>query len=1168
MAEQLTEQQRAAVENRGGKLLVSAAAGSGKTKVLVDRLMLYLMDPVSPCNIDDFLMITYTKAAAAELRGKIAAKLSEHLAEDPDNRHLQRQMQRLYLAKISTVHAFCTDLLRQHAHELDLAPDFRVADENECRQLRQQVMNELLDDAYTNWMEDEEFRAFVDTQGLGRDDRLVPEIVQKVYNAARCHLDPEHWLDHCIRSADLSETTDAAQTVWGAYLMEDLKRFLGRQLAAMEECTRLAEEEPTLKKPAALLRETVVALQSLYEAKTWDEVVARRNIRYGTLSFSKKVPDQELCERIKAVRNDCKASLTKKLKIFCDFSETVLADLGQTSVAIRGLVKLARAFGERYSGLKVRRRVMDFSDLEHRALDLLLGKSRSTPTAVAREEGRRFREVLVDEYQDSNAVQDAIFGSLTAEKQNCFLVGDVKQSIYRFRLADPGIFLEKYATYAPAADARSGEGRKILLSRNFRSGGAVLEATNDVFYRCMSEAVGDLDYTKDEALVEGIPHEPLGEPEVELHVLSTGEDTYGREAAFVAERIQELLDGTHMIRGKEGLRPIEAEDIAILLRSPGSVGQHFQDALSAKGIRSAFGSGRDLLQTGEIGVLRSLLQVLSNPRQDIPLIAVLCSPVFGFTADDLARIRARKKHGDFYEALLLDDSSRTLGFLDILSHLRSCARMMPLARLLEEIFCVTRMDSIYAAMPGGVERMANLREFYRMALDFEAAARRCLSQFLEHLELLEEKGLTIQDPPVGGAVQILSIHKSKGLEYPVVFLSALSRGFNREDLKAQVLCDGELGLGLSAVDRENRVRYPTIAKRAIVARTSGESLSEELRVLYVGMTRARDRLIMTYAEKKPEDTLADIALRLDLGGTELLASQVSSPGEWVLMEAMCRTEAGALFALAGARPAQTHLSDYPWRICAVDCPESAEAADERGEDGSRTAPKLDLELLRSQLLFRYPHEAATVTPSKQTATQLKGSGRDEELQENAEPAAKQRVWRRFGDHSARRGMDYGVAMHTVMQYVRFDALTRPDGLEEEMRRLAKSGIIPGEFADKLDRGAILAFFRTEMGQKLMRGKYIREFKFSILEDADGYGEHLEGEKILLQGVVDCALMEPDGITVVDFKTDYVTEDTLPEVLERYRPQVDTYSRALERIYEMPVKGTCLYFFHLKRLVKV
>ncbi len=1163
MAEQLTPEQKAAVENRGGMLLVSAAAGSGKTKVLVDRLMGYILDADAPCNIDDFLMITYTKAAAAELRGKIAAKLSERMAGMPNNRHLQRQMQRLYLAKISTVHAFCTDLLRSHAHELDIAADFRVGDENECRQLRTQAMNDLLDEAYATWMDDPDFRAFVDTQGLGRDDRLVPQILEKVYDAARCHLNPERWLDHCIDSADLSETSDAAQTVWGAWLVEDLRRELDLQIRALGGCLRLAQEDPALEKVAGLLRETVVSLEFLRDANTWDEIVARRKIAYGTMRFPKKLQDSDVKDRIKAVRDGCKKDLEKKLKIFCDPSQVVLSDLGQTASAVRGLVKLVRAFAGRYAKLKARRRVMDFSDLEHRSLDLLTGKSRSGPTAVAREEGRRFREVLVDEYQDSNAVQDAIFAALTQEARNCFMVGDVKQSIYRFRLADPGIFLEKYGTYLPAADAPAGQGRKILLSKNFRSGGAVLEATNDVFYRCMSESVGDLNYTEAEALREGIPHEPLGEPEVELHVLKTTDDAYAQEAAFVADRIARLLDGTHLVRGPEGLRPIEAEDIAILLRSPGSVGQCYQDALAARGIRSAFGSGRDLLQTGEIGVLRALLQVLSNPRQDIPLIAVLSSSVFCFTADDLARIRARQKHGDFYDALLLDDSPKTAGFLKLLEHLRACARQLPLARLLEEIFCVTRMDSIYAAMDGGVERTANLREFYRMALDFEAAARRDLSQFLEQLELLEEKGLTIQEPPTGGAVQILSIHKSKGLEYPVVFLSALSRSFNREDLRAQVLCDGELGLGLSAVDRQSRVRYPTIAKRAIVARTARESLSEELRVLYVAMTRARDRLIMTYADKTPEKTLAQIALQIDLTGTELLSSNVGCPGQWVLMEAMTRTEAGALFAQADARPGETHLSDHPWKITFTECL----PAEQRASEILHQAPAMpagSLETLREGLAFRYPHTAATVTPSKQTATQLKGRDRDEEVRENAPPPPKPRLWRRFGDHSARRGLDYGVAMHTVMQYVQFAQCATAEGLEAEIARLTQRRVIPADLAEKLDRSALLTFFRTELGRKLMTENHIREFKFSILEEPEG----LAGEKILLQGVVDCALVEPDGITVVDFKTDHVTEQSLPAVLERYRPQVDTYSRALERIYETRVKGTYLYFFHLKRLVKV
>ncbi len=1168
MENNLTVQQRQAVENRGGKLLVSAAAGSGKTKVLVDRLLLYLLDPVSPCNIDDFLIITYTKAAAAELRGKIATRMSEYLAEQPENHHLQRQMQRLYLAKISTVHSFCSDLLREYAYDLDLPADFRVADENECRQLREQAMTELLDSAYTTDLGDADFRSFIDTQGLGKDDRMVPDILLKVYDSARCHLNPEQWLDHCLNSANLEDTVDAAQTVWGRYLMEDLMRYLKLQIHAMKGCIALADGDPLMEKPAGVLHKTVTDLEYLAEAKTWDEVRLRRNIDYGRLVFSKKIADQEAVERIKSVREGCKKGLEKRLKVFCDPSSQVVEDLLQTGSAIRGLIALVRQFGVRYSDLKRRRRVLDFSDLEHKTLDLLLGKGRTTPTRIAKEVGQRFREVLVDEYQDSNAVQDAIFMSLTGEKQNCFMVGDVKQSIYQFRLADPGIFLEKYNTYDHADQAVEGKGRKVMLSRNFRSGGAVLEATNDVFYRCMSSRVGGLDYGEDEALVEGVPHEPLGDPEVELHVLKTQEDAYREEADFVADRIAQLLSGSQMIRGKEGLRPIEPDDIVILLRSPGSVGQEFQDTLSRRGIRSSFGSGRDLLQTGEIGVLRSLLQIISNPRQDIPLLAVLMSPVYAFTADDLARIRSLCKHGNVYDALLLDDAQKTKDFLKDLEDLRIVARTASLAGLLEEIFCLTRLDSIYAAMESGVERIINLREFFRMAVEFENTTRRDLSQFLEHLELMEEKGLTVGDSSTGGAVEIMSIHKSKGLEYPVVFLSSLARSFNRESLRANVLCDGELGLGLSAVDHETRVRYPTIAKRAIVARTSGESLSEELRVLYVAMTRAKDRLIMTYAAKSPEKELAAIARQMDLGGTELLASEATCPGEWVLMEAMCRTEAGELFALADARPANTHLAQYPWLI-QVHQEESEQVICAREETPDPDElPEGTIDRLKTHLQYRYPHMEATVTPSKQTATQLKGREKDKEVAEQSAPQKWVRTWRTLDSGQNNRGKEYGTAMHTLMQYVQFDKCRTMEDLDAEINRLVQRKLLTPEQAQRADRQAVLAFFRTDLGTKMMTGEVLREFKFSILEDASEYGPGLSGEQVLLQGVVDCALIEADGITIVDFKTDYVTEDTIPEITERYRIQVRTYASALERIYEKSVKQRYLYLFHLKRLVEV
>lgn len=503
MAEKLTPQQRQAVENQGGKLLVSAAAGSGKTKVLVDRLMRYIQNVNDPANIDDFLIITYTKAAAAELRGKIAAKLSELIAADPTNRHLQQQMQRLYLAKISTVHGFCTDILRQYAYRLDISSDFRVADESECTELQLKALEQTLEDAYENAENDADFRALIDSQGLGRDDKMIPQIVLKVYTSAKCHLNPEKWLSWCVDNAT-AHVTGAEETPWGAYLIADLKSYLALQINAMEHCATAASAADGMEKPAALLSATVEKLRCLEKCKTWDEIIEHKDIQYGTLTFSKKCTDLQLIDQIKAVRTACKEGLNKRLRNFVDNSEQVLSDISQSTAAARGLVALVQAYERSYSRLKKNRSIVDFSDLEHYTLDLLLGKQRNAATIIATEVGAQFREIMVDEYQDSNEIQDAIFGALTVKKQNCFMVGDVKQSIYQFRLADPGIFIEKYNTYMAAEMAKPGEGRRVLLNHNFRSSAGVIEAVNDVFCRCMSPEVGGLDYGEEELLREGI----------------------------------------------------------------------------------------------------------------------------------------------------------------------------------------------------------------------------------------------------------------------------------------------------------------------------------------------------------------------------------------------------------------------------------------------------------------------------------------------------------------------------------------------------------------------------------------------------------------------------------------------------------------------------------------
>ena len=1167
MAEKLTPQQELAVKNRGGRLLVSAAAGSGKTKVLVDRLLSYLTDPQDPANVDEFLIITYTKAAASELRGKIAAKLSERIAEDPENRHLQRQLQRLYLAKISTVHAFCGDILREYAWRLDLAADFRVADENECRQIRDTVIAQLLDEAYASVGEDPEFRSFVDTQGLGRDDRLVPEILLKVYDSARCHLDPEKWLQTCVDNAAV-DTDDIGNTVWGQYLMADLMHYLDLQIEAMGRCASLAAQADGMAKPALLLNQILQQLVSLRESRCWDDVVRHRDVDFGRLVISKKC-DQELGEGIKAVRAACKKGLEKKLRAFTDESSLLLADMRRSADAVRGMVKLARAFGTAYDKVKRSHRILDFGDLEHRMLDLLLGTGRSGPTAAAAEIESRFRDIMVDEYQDSNAVQDAIFTALTRKRHNCFMVGDVKQSIYQFRLADPSIFLEKYNTYADAEKAADGEGRRVLLSSNFRSGGAVLAGVNDIFKACMSPEVGGLHYGEEEALREGIPHTPLGEPEVELLTLDVQANTYPEEAAMVADRIVQLLDGTHFVRDGDGLRPIKPEDIAILLRSPGSAGGYFRSALESRGLRCVSGGGEDLLQTAEVSTLRALLQTIANPRQDIPLIAVLASPVFGFTADDLATFRAKRRYGCVYDALAVWESAKATEFIKILTALRRASQTMTLEQLLEDIFVQTRMVSIYAAMENGTLRETNLQTFYSLAVDFASAGRRDLAQFLEFLDSLEEKGLIAAgEQTAAGAVTLMSIHKSKGLEFPVVFVSNLSREFNRESVRAQVLCDKELGLGLTAVDPRNRIRFPTVAKRAIALKTVQDSLSEELRVLYVALTRARDRLIMTYASGTLEKDLADIASRMDLSHRELMTRDVVCPGQWVLLAALQRTEAGELFALGG-KPRETTPGEPAWKIRVLTAPQQTEEG--TFEDAPIQKETVDLTELRRGLAFRYGHDSATRAPSKQTATQRKGREKDAEAAEDTHPPKPwQHKWRKpsfAGGEAA--GKDYGSAMHKALQFLPFGACTDESAIQQELQKLILAGFLTEAEAELVDCGKLAAFFATDLGKKLRTHQTVlREFKFSILDDGEHFEESLWGEQILLQGVVDCAILEDDGITVVDFKTDRVTEGTLPEKLRQYRPQVLAYAGALERIYGKPVKESCLYFFALDRLVSL
>lgn len=1163
----LTKQQEQAAINRGGNLLVSAAAGSGKTKVLVERLMLYLTDANDPANIDDFLIITYTRAAAAELRSKIADELNERIAASPANRHLRNQLQRLYLAKISTVHSFCADLLKEQAYLLDIPADFRIAEEDESEIVRLQVLERILNEAYSADSLDEDFQAFVDSQEMGRADDNLAKIILDLYDCAMCHKEPALWLDKCLQMLNVENKKDALDTIWGRYLFDDLQQQLMMHKEAMKKCVSIASTVDASEKPIAVFENDIVWLERLMACKTWDEIVLEKEHAYDRLTFTKKFGDATLQEQMKSIRGACKKEIGGRLERFTQSSDEVLGQLAEVLPAARGLIHLVETFMQAFSAKKKQLRVMDYSDLEHKALDLLTGKSHSSPTVVAKELSARFREIMVDEFQDSNEVQDGIFQSLTVQKHNCFMVGDVKQSIYQFRLADPEIFLEKFNTFPDAEDAAAGESRKVLLSKNFRSSESVIEAVNHICNLCMSEQVGSVSYTEKERLYAGRTTQPCAEPEVAFYGINVAEDTYKEEAAFVAKQIRELTDGSHFIDDKGQLRPITLDDIAIILRSPGSVGSEFVDALKNSGIPAYIGKGANLLLTEEVATLRSLLQTISNPQLDIPLVAVLTSRIFRFTASDLARIRAPHRGISFFDCLCLSSEQKAKEFTETLHHLRQFARVHTIFELILEIFRACSFDSVFAADQFGFERVENLQTFCKLLSSYEASGHRTLDQFLEYLDAVEADGISsnISAKP-SGTVEILSVHRSKGLEYPVVFLSGLSRSFNTKDAYEQLLRHKHLGLGLSFVNKKKRIRIPTIAKKAISKKILSDNLSQEMLVLYVAMTRARDRLIMTYAVPNIDEVIADTVNRMDLSDPLLLTTSATCPGDWVLYAALHRSEAGELFR-AGGYPVSRQVTQIPWRIEVVEGSEFTGASCSVKENAEKL-PESSVSRISNSLSYVYPHRVATEIPSKLTATELKGRLLDEEIAQNTQTQRRGPGRLKRHTDTVSNGTAYGTAMHEVMQYIRYSECSCIDGVRRELERLVAERFISQEQADAVDVQSIARFFASDIGKKATSSEVIREFKFTVLVEAARYFPDATEDQILLQGVVDLAIIDQDGITVIDFKTDRVTMDTLSAVAQEYFPQVDAYSQALANIYDMPVKKSLLYFFRVNEFVEV
>jgi len=1142
----LTSEQALAV-NRRSALLVSAAAGSGKTRVLTQRLMARITDPDDPRSIDEFLVITYTRAAAAELKSRIRDELSRLSSSEPLNRRLSRQVNLCSQAKIGTIHSFCSRVIRENAGLVGLSPDFGVGDEDRCQRLKEKALEKALDAAYERIDEDAGFAALVNTVGGGRDDSRLIRTVLELHEKMQSHLSPQKWAGKQISSMELTGINDISLTPWGRELMdsaENTASFWSGQLdSLLLRLNSTPDLAPLLKAYGESLSTTAQAFRDFLRAlaQGWDKAREFLPIPFPRLKALRNFDNDTEKLAVTSLRDACKKASGKLAAIFDAPSEKLLEDLKATFPSMKALLDLTLEFDALYTAEKRRANLLDFADLEHYAARLL-AEENGEPTELAKELSKGFCEVLVDEYQDVNGVQDLIFRCISDGGNKLFTVGDVKQSIYRFRLADPEIFLTHLSELKEAEDDSGTAPAKVFLRRNFRSDRRILSACNSVFSRLMSKELGEVTYDSDSALYS--PDDaPPASGQARLYLLDDSSEEAGNqsEAIFIANKIKSMVEGGETVTVNGTARPMRYSDIAVLMRSPGTAGEDYREVFESMGLPLS-SAGRGFFSAPEVVVLTSLLTVIDDPHRDVPLAAVLASPVFGFTSDELARMRAENRDCCLYDSLtaMAPEDEKCRQFLETLNELRALSRDIGLRELLSMIYDRLELFPLWSANQG-MGSSQNLMLYTKLAGDFEANGFCGLPAFLSRLETMERLGHEPeQTGRAGEAVTIMSIHKSKGLEFPVVFLAGTGRKINKKDLLSPVLIHSRLGLGGKVCDTSRGIEYPSLAHRAIKDRLERELLSEEMRVLYVALTRAIERLYITCSLPRPEEALAKLSASMTTPPSPELLRSLPSLGHW-------------LMAASIDNPDGPELEILP----APSIPREEETA---SPPPPAVPDPVELKRLRDILSFKYPYEYAASLPSKLTATSIPSEYDDPE---SLPLAPRERLFTlpRFDEKvHVLSGAEKGVATHTVLQFIDFARTGTPEDIEREISRISALGHLSPVQAQSVDRRALLNFFRSPTGQRVKEAvKVLREFRFSLLCPAAKFFPGAGDEKLMLQGVVDCCIEEDERLTVIDYKTDYVTPETLDSLSQSYRPQVEAYAYALERITGKPVERSILCF---------
>ena len=1156
-----TPQQSRAIDHSGSALLVSAAAGSGKTAVLVERAVRILCREEDPMDADRLLIVTFTRAAAASLRAKLAQRLSAELAKRPGSGHLRRQRMLLQRAPICTIDSYCLQLLKTHFSALDIPADFTTADGPQLAQLRRQALADALENAYN----DPDFCAFADLYGKGRSDAMASRVVEQLHDFLSSMPRPEKVLEAFC--AQWEEDAPLDETRWGQTLRTEARRaaLCARELAAQN--LEDLENDPAIDeayRPALESDEAAVdALLDAIDAQPWDAMCeASRALSYARLK-AVRGHSSETMTRIKERRDLLKDTL-KRLQetIFLCSEEEFLQDRRTAAPLVRALVRAEREFNQRFYRAKLEEKMLEFSDVEQLALQLLQNED-GTPTPLAAQLSEEFYQVMVDEYQDTNALQDTLYHCLAKpDGSNLFFVGDLKQSIYRFRQADPTIFQQKLDRFVEYGQPGP---QKLFLDANFRSAPGVIGEVNAIFTPLMSRKLGGVDYGPGERLVPGLGElENYGGYAGDCEFRLVQSERPAGDAEYIARRIRQLMDPASgfAVRGETGPRPPRYEDFCILLRSRGAFAD-YAARLESEGIPVYVDRAENLLDAPEIRPVASLLRVLDNPAQDVHLAAVMLSGMGGFTPDDLVALRLGRKNGSFYGAVMASEDEKVKAFGQWLRTLRQLSQTMPVDRLMEEIFARTGCLAAAGAMPDGSARRENLRQF-------AAFAAGCGGHGLAGVVRAMDAALAgegVPGPEQGqsrpGCVTIMTVHRSKGLEFPVVFAADLGREFNKEDLRAAAVFHPQLGIGLTLRAGQGGT-YVTAPYRAVQSALAQEGLSEEMRVLYVAFTRARDKLVMTMPTKNALKLAQKMALRIFSGTPEpYLLEHCASRGEWVMQAVMAHPQAQSFCrqleveVMPQPLASERELADRFTVSLEVD--EVSEPAPACPVHLPEAAPDEALACaLREHFAWQYPNEALTRVPAKVSVTAL--------THEAAEPTLERPG---FLYKEGLTAAEKGTALHAFLQHADLAAAAAdPEG---EARRQVEAKLLDESLYEKMDFSRLRQFFAGSLFARMQSAqKILREYEFITARPAadaavDKTGDYGQAQ-VLVQGVADVILEFDDHLELVDYKTD--RNKTPDQFIAAYRPQLLLYAAAIRRRFEKPLTKLTLYSFSLGREIDV